>query len=110
MRVVEVRGYTGPVGDDGLVDVYNITVEGTRLYYAGNCLVGNSKRVSLLDVNALLSAGAISNLRDVGLGRVEVTSCPGRRRRSQCESHVIPAAAWWFTLPHCTNPSATRDS
>lgn len=65
MRVKAVRPYRGRVGPDGLVDVYDLGVYRTRCYYADGVLVSNSKRISMLDVNALLSHGATETLRDV---------------------------------------------
>lgn len=52
------EGYEGPVS------VYDITVEGTHKYMVCGVLVSNSKRISMLDVNAMLSHGATENLRD----------------------------------------------
>ncbi len=51
--------------------VYDVTVGSTHMYFAGvaRVLVSNSKRVSLLDVNALLAHGAYENLRDSSLVR-----------------------------------------
>jgi len=50
--------------------VYDITVEDGASYYLKNgAHVSNSKRVSLLDVNAILSHGAYEVLRDAGLVR-----------------------------------------
>ena len=67
MKVVAVRAYAGPVAPDGLVDVYDVTVEPTHTYLlAAGIVVSNSKRISLLDVNALLSHGATETLRDAG--------------------------------------------
>jgi DNA-directed RNA polymerase beta' subunit len=65
MKVREVRPYAGT----GEVDVYDLTVEGTHLYVANGLVVSNSKRISLLDVNALLSLGATETLRDAGAVR-----------------------------------------
>lgn len=49
------------------VHVYDLTVEPRHTYTLGNGLVvSNSKRISLLDVNALLSHGATETLRDAG--------------------------------------------
>lgn len=62
MRVAAVR----PSSRRGWVDVYDITVANLHLYFAGDVLVSNSKRISLLDVNALLSHGALHTLRDAG--------------------------------------------
>jgi hypothetical protein len=54
---------------DGLVDVYDLTVEPTHLYAVRGLVVSNSKRVAMLDVNALLSHGAVETLRDAGAVR-----------------------------------------
>lgn len=68
MRVVAVRPYSGP-STDGRVGVYDVTVAGTHSYLVGSgqgaVLASNSKRISLLDVNALLSHGAVRTLEDV---------------------------------------------
>jgi hypothetical protein len=70
MKVIAVNPYRGPVGADGLVAVYDITVSDTHLYcLAAGVVVSNSKRISLLDVNALLSHGATETLRDAGAVR-----------------------------------------
>jgi len=67
VKVLAVRPYAGPTTADGLVDVYDITVEPSHTYVlAAGILVSNSKRISLLDVNALLSHGATETLRDAG--------------------------------------------
>lgn len=67
MKVTAIAPYAGPVAGDGLVDVYDLTVADTHLYrLAAGVLVSNSKRVSMLDVNALLSMGATETLRDAG--------------------------------------------
>lgn len=70
MKVLAVRPYAGPTTADGLVDVYDITVEPAHAYrLAAGIVVSNSKRISLLDVNALLSHGATETLRDAGAVR-----------------------------------------
>jgi len=70
VKVVRVSPYRGPVGADGLVDVYDLTVADTHLYtLACGVVVSNSKRLALLDVNALLAHGATETLRDAGLYR-----------------------------------------
>ena len=51
------------------INVYDFTVDDTHTYCAGSILVSNSKRISLLDLNALLSHGAYSVLRDAGAVR-----------------------------------------
>lgn len=69
---VEVAGVTAYVATTcrALVDVYDITVAGTHLYnLAAGVIVSNSKRLALLDVNALLSHGGTETLRDVGAVR-----------------------------------------
>jgi DNA-directed RNA polymerase beta' subunit len=69
MRVKHVAPYTGPQDEDGLVTVYDITVNPRNLYTVLNVLVSNSKRISMLDVNALLSHGAVNTLQDAGAYR-----------------------------------------
>ncbi len=70
MRVTRVSRYRGPTNDDGTVDVYDITVRPSNTYtLVGGLVVSNSKRISLLDVNALLSHGATETLRDAGAVR-----------------------------------------
>ena len=67
MRVLAVRPYGGP---EAVVPVYDITVEPSHAYVlAAGVVVSNSKRISLLDVNALLSHGATETLRDAGAVR-----------------------------------------
>lgn len=66
MKVVAKRAYSGPADERGLVDVYDVTVEPFHTYRVGGVFVSNSKRISLLDVNALLSHGATETLRDAG--------------------------------------------
>lgn len=66
MKVREKRAYTGPTDEHGLVDVYDITVQPFHTYRVGGVFVSNSKRISMLDVNALLSHGATETLRDAG--------------------------------------------
>lgn len=67
MKVATVAPYTGPVDSDGLVAVYDITVDRTHLYrLMAGVLVSNSKRISMLDVNALLSMGATETMQDAG--------------------------------------------
>src|SRR4051812_5108265 len=65
MKVVEVARHRGT----RLVDVYDVTVEPTHLYSVCGVVVSNSKRISMLDVNALLSHGATETLRDAGAFR-----------------------------------------
>lgn len=67
MKVVSValsRGLTA-------TEVFDLTVEPHHLYVAGpaGAVVSNSKRISMLDVNALLSHGAVATLRDAGAVR-----------------------------------------
>lgn len=70
MKVKSVTPYVGPPTAGGLVDVYDFTVEHTHLYtLAAGVVVSNSKRLALLDVNALLSHGATETLRDAGAYR-----------------------------------------
>lgn len=69
MRVSKVEPWDGESDGDGLVSVYDITVEPTHAYSVHDVLVANSKRISMLDVNALLSHGATETLRDKGAVR-----------------------------------------
>ena len=71
MRITKKEPYTGPRNARGLVDVYDITVTGPDHVYAltAGVMVSNSKRLALLDVNALLSHGATETLRDAGAVR-----------------------------------------
>ena len=72
-RVKAVRPYAGPVEADGLVTVHDLTVEPTHHYFVQAAdkflLAHNSKRISLLDVNALMAHGAVETLRDAGAVR-----------------------------------------
>ncbi len=65
MKVVSITPRKG----NRVVAVYDITVARTHLYFMGGVLVSNSKRVSMLDVNALMSHGAIHTLVDKGVVR-----------------------------------------
>jgi len=70
MKIVKIEPYTDLQNPTDFVDVYDITVANTHLYsLAAGIVVSNSKRVSLLDVNALLSHGATETLRDAGVMR-----------------------------------------
>lgn len=70
MRIAKIEPYAGPLNANGLVDVYDITVRSTHNYaLAAGVMVSNSKRLALLDVNALLSHGATETLRDAGAVR-----------------------------------------
>ena len=70
MKVKAVRPYSGAVSDEGLVAVFDLTVAPLHRYLLEvGILVSNSKRISLLDVNALLSHGATETLRDGGAVR-----------------------------------------
>jgi len=71
VRITKVTPYAGPLNESGLVDVYDITVTGKDHAYglAAGVMVSNSKRLALLDVNALLSHGATETLRDAGAVR-----------------------------------------
>lgn len=51
------------------VNVYDITVDDTHSYCAGSALVSNSKKIALLGVQCLLSAGATNVLKDAKLIR-----------------------------------------
>ncbi len=67
MRVTAIRPYAGPTNPDGTVDVFDLEVRPSHTYVlACGLVVSNSKRISLLDVNALLSHGATETLRDAG--------------------------------------------
>jgi DNA-directed RNA polymerase beta' subunit len=67
VKVKFIEPYTGPLLPDGTVRVHDITVENTHAYrLAAGILVSNSKRISMLDVNALLSHGSVETLRDAG--------------------------------------------
>ncbi len=63
-KVLSVQPYEGPVNDRGLVPVYDLMTLSTHRYAVFDFLVSNSKRNSMLDVNALLSHGAVENLKD----------------------------------------------
>jgi DNA-directed RNA polymerase beta' subunit len=64
MKITEILPYQT---DADAVDVYDITAEDTHVYaLAAGIVVSNSKRLALLDVNALLSHGATETLRDAG--------------------------------------------
>jgi DNA-directed RNA polymerase beta' subunit len=71
VKVKKITPYAGPRDDRGLVPVYDITVTGKDHVYAlgAGVMVSNSKRLALLDVNALLSHGATETLRDAGAVR-----------------------------------------
>lgn len=69
MKITNISKYTGPRDADGLVDVYDISVENAALYSVLGVIVSNSKRISMLDVNALLSHGAVATLQDTGAVR-----------------------------------------
>lgn len=62
-KVLRIKSYRPDKAVDE-VNVYDFTVQDTHTYCAGPVLVSNSKRISLLDVNALLSHGATGVLRD----------------------------------------------
>lgn len=67
MKVRAIRPYSGPVDAGGKVSVFDITVVPQHNYYlSAGIVVSNSKRISMLDVNALLSHGATETLRDSG--------------------------------------------
>lgn len=70
MKVAKVEPYRGPAVN-GLVEVFDFTVSSRPNVYRlkAGIVVSNSKRMSLLDVNALLSAGAPETLRDAGAVR-----------------------------------------
>ncbi len=58
VRVIGVTPYVPDKPGLTEINVYDITVEETHNYCAGHTLVSNSKRLALMDVNALLSHGA----------------------------------------------------
>jgi len=66
--VTNVRAYR-PDKDVSHVLVYDFTVADTHTYCAGPALVSNSKRLSLLDNNALLAHGAYKTMRAASLVR-----------------------------------------
>jgi hypothetical protein len=66
VKITAIRPYSGPSNSDGTVDVYDITVDYTNRYTVCGVVVSNSKRISLLDTNALLSHGATETLNDAG--------------------------------------------
>jgi DNA-directed RNA polymerase beta subunit len=51
------------------VEMFDLEISPLHYYSVGGVLVSNSKRVSLLDVNALISHGAFENLRDASMLR-----------------------------------------
>lgn len=69
MKITSVEPFAGTADLEGKVDVYDITVADLHLYGVYGVLVSNSKRVAMLDTNALLSHGATETLRDVRLIR-----------------------------------------
>lgn len=90
MKVTDVRAYAGQVDEDGLVAAYDLTVADLHLYYANGVLVSNSKRVSMLDVNAMMAHGATENLRDAGA------------IRGQRDEH------WWLQFMQGYNPTHVK--
>jgi hypothetical protein len=93
MKVVRVTEYDGNVGSTGLVDVYDITVDTAHRYYASNVLVSNSKKISMLDVNALMSHGACF------VGSVNVLTENGFMPISEIVSKRLPIKV------ACANPA-----
>lgn len=69
MRVKTIQPYQGPDSQDELIDVYDITVEDVHLYVVQGVLVSNSKRLAMLDMNALVAHGATETMRDARLIR-----------------------------------------
>ncbi len=69
LRIVEVRPYRHDKPDVEEINVYDFTVRECHNYVAGSALVSNSKRVSMMDINAFLSHGAHGLLRDAGAVR-----------------------------------------
>jgi intein/homing endonuclease len=68
LRIKEIKAYV-PEKNVVETNVYDFTVEKTHNYCAGRTLVSNSKRLALMDCNALLSSGATEVLRDAKLIR-----------------------------------------
>jgi len=70
VKIKSISPYAGPVDANHTVPVFDICVDDTHLYtLAAGIVVSNSKRISLLDVNALLSHGATATLNDAGAFR-----------------------------------------
>lgn len=61
MKIKKITPYRS---NQKYLSVYDITVDKTHNYCVEGVVVSNSKRISMLDVNALLSAGATETLRD----------------------------------------------
>lgn len=68
MKITKIEPYTPKDGEDK-ISVFDIGVADTRLYAANGVIVSNSKRIALLDTNALLSHHAVETLRDVATTR-----------------------------------------
>lgn len=69
MKITKVEPYAGPADATGRVAVFDVTVANTHLYHVAGVVVSNSKRVALLDVNALLSHGSTAILHDANAVR-----------------------------------------
>lgn len=69
LRIKEVLPYRHDKPNVEEINVYDFTVADTHCYCASHALVSNSKRLALMDVNALLSHGATEVLRDGKLVR-----------------------------------------
>ena len=70
LTVVSVEPYDGPSDADGLVPVYDLTVEpGHRFAVGPGAVVSNSKRLSLAETGALIAHGAVNVLEDSGVLR-----------------------------------------
>lgn len=72
MKIKKISLYVDTVKNAALHEtlrVYDMTVEDTHTYVVAGVVVSNSKRISLLDTNALLSAGAPEVLRDASVVR-----------------------------------------
>lgn len=69
LRIKSIKPYKHDKPNINEINVYDFTVDDTHCYCAGHSLVLNSKRISLMDLNALLSSGATEVIRDAGLVR-----------------------------------------
>ena len=65
LRVSRIEAYRHDKPGVSEINVYDFTVDDTHTYVAGHALVSNSKRIGMLDTNALLSHGATATLQDV---------------------------------------------
>jgi len=72
MKIKKITPYIDSIKNAAIHEtlrVYDVTVSGTHNYIVAGVVVSNSKRISLLDTNALLSAGATEVLRDAAVVR-----------------------------------------